>query len=267
MRWLHDPAQSPELTFDDVFLVPNRSGVESRLDVDLSTCDRSGTTVPIVVANMTAVAGRRMAETVARRGGLVVIPQDIPVEVVAEVTAWMKSRHLVFETPIVLQRVDTVGDALNLLPKRAHAAVIVVEDGRPVGVVTEVDCEGVDRFTQLGEVMSTELMMLPATVAPSEAFDALAAARRRLAPVVDEGGRLVGLVTRTGALRSSLYRPAIDDQGGLRIAAAIGITGDVVVRAKGLLEAGVDVLVLDTAHGHQERMLEALRTEIGRAHV
>lgn len=263
MRWLHDPAQSPELTFDDVFLVPNRSGVESRLDVDLSTCDRSGTTVPIVVANMTAVAGRRMAETVARRGGLVVIPQDIPVEVVAEVTAWMKSRHLVFETPIVLQRVDTVGDALNLLPKRAHAAVIVVEDGRPVGVVTEVDCEGVDRFTQLGEVMSTELMMLPATVAPSEAFDALAAARRRLAPVVDEGGRLVGLVTRTGALRSSLYRPAIDDQGGLRIAAAIGITGDVVVRAKGLLEAGVDVLVLDTAHGHQERMLEAVRTVRG----
>ena len=74
-----------ELTFDDVFLVPRRSGVASRLDVDLATVDGSGTTVPIVVANMTAVAGRRMAETVARRGGLVVIPQDIPVDVVADV--------------------------------------------------------------------------------------------------------------------------------------------------------------------------------------
>ncbi|MDQ1489795.1 MAG: dehydrogenase, partial [Actinomycetota bacterium] len=74
-----------ELTFDDVFLVPRRSGVGSRLDVDLATVDGSGTTVPIVVANMTAVAGRRMAETVARRGGLAVIPQDIPVDVVADV--------------------------------------------------------------------------------------------------------------------------------------------------------------------------------------
>ncbi|MDQ4131525.1 MAG: IMP dehydrogenase, partial [Actinomycetota bacterium] len=149
MRWLHEPAPSLELTYDEVFLVPNRSSVESRLDVDVSTADGTGTTIPIVAANMTAVAGRRMAETVARRGGLVVIPQDIPPEVVAEVTAWVKSRHVVFETPIVLQRSDTVGDALNLLPKRAHGAVIVVAEGRPVGVVTEVDCEGVDRFTQL----------------------------------------------------------------------------------------------------------------------
>ncbi|MFN2555273.1 MAG: GuaB1 family IMP dehydrogenase-related protein [Nitriliruptorales bacterium] len=260
MRWLHAAASSLELTYEDVFLVPARSTVASRLDVDVATVDGSGTTIPVVAANMTAVAGRRMAETVARRGGLVVIPQDIPPDVVAEVTAWVKSRHLVFETPIVLQRSSTVGEALNLLPKRAHGAVVVVSDGRPVGVVTEVDCEGVDRFTQLVEVMSTELMVLPETVAPRDAFDALTAARRRLAPVVDDGGRLVGLVTRIGALRSSLYRPATDAQGGLAIGAAVGITGDVAVRVKALLEANVDVLVLDTAHGHQERMLEALRT-------
>src|SRR4051794_34990341 len=106
-------------------MVPSRSDVASRLDVDLSTTDGTGTTVPVIAANMTAVSGRRMAETLARRGGLAVIPQDIPIDVVADVVAFVKSRHLVYETPITMSRTDTVGEAINLLPKRAHAAVII----------------------------------------------------------------------------------------------------------------------------------------------
>ena len=132
MRLLHEPP-GYELTYDDVFLVPERSAVDSRLDVDLSTSDGTGTTLPVVAANMTAVAGRRMAETLARRGGLCVIPQDIPVDVVVEVISWIKRRHLVYDTPIVLHPTDTVSEALALLPKRAHGAVLVVEEGRPVG--------------------------------------------------------------------------------------------------------------------------------------
>ena len=77
MRFLDDRVPGHDLTYDDVFLVPGRSDVDSRFDVDLSTVDGSGTTIPLVVANMTAVAGRRMAETLARRGGLVVLPQDV----------------------------------------------------------------------------------------------------------------------------------------------------------------------------------------------
>ena len=80
MRFLNDLQPQFDLTYGDVFMVPARSSVASRLDVDLASADGSGTTIPLVVANMTAIAGRRMAETVARRGGLVVIPQDIPVE-------------------------------------------------------------------------------------------------------------------------------------------------------------------------------------------
>jgi GMP reductase len=258
MRLLQEPPF--ELTYDDVFLVPARSQVESRMHVDLTTGDGSGTTIPVVVANMTAVAGRRMAETVARRGGLVVLPQDIPVDVVAEVISWIKERHLVYDTPIVLRPGDTVSEALALLPKRAHGAVIVVEDGHPVGVVTETDCAGVDRFTQLGAVMSARPVTLPAGIGPQDAFDRLTSARHRLAPVVDERGGLVGVLTRKAALRATLYRPATDPAGRLRVAAAIGISGDVAHRADKLLAAGVDVLVLDTAHGHQERMLGALRT-------
>src|SRR5581483_7344344 len=140
----HRPAY--DLTYDDVFIVPNRSDVASRFDVSLATQDGSGTTIPVVVANMTAVAGRRMAETVARRGGLAVLPQDIPAAVVRDVVTWVKSRHLIVETALTLMPHSTVGEALALLPKRAHGAVIVVDDERPVGIVTEADCAGADRF-------------------------------------------------------------------------------------------------------------------------
>src|SRR5690606_34790840 len=202
---LNDQVPVHDLTYSDVFMVPRRSAVGSRLDVDLSTADGTGTTIPIVVANMTAVSGRRMAETVARRGGIAVIPQDIPVDVVAEVVGWVKQRHPVYETPVTLDPHATVSDALALLPKRAHGAAVVVDDGRPVGVVTQADCGGVDRFSQLGALMSTDLVTVPEGVDPRQAFEAMDAAHRRLAPVVDRDGRLVGLLTRKGALRSALY--------------------------------------------------------------
>jgi len=248
-----------DLTYNDVFMVPRRSDVASRYDVDLSTADGTGTTIPLVVANMTAVAGRRMAETVARRGGITVIPQDIPLPVVRDVVSWVKQRHLVFDTPITLDPHQTVGDAMALLPKRSHRAAFVVEDGRPVGVLTHDDCTEVDRFTQVHQVMSANPLTLPDTVEPRDAYDILDAARRRLAPVVDGDGRLVGVLTKTLALRSTLYTPALDRTGRLVVAGALGVNGDVKAKAADLIEAGVDCLVVDTAHGHQDRMVEALQ--------
>ncbi|MBM7786404.1 GuaB1 family IMP dehydrogenase-related protein [Tenggerimyces flavus] len=259
MRFLNGRTPDHDLTYNDVFLVPNRSAIASRLDVDLATVDGSGTTIPIVAANMTAVAGRRMAETIARCGGIAVIPQDIPVEVVSDVVAWVKERHTVYDTPITMTPDAPVGEALNLLPKRGHGAVVVVEDGRAIGVVTDADCERVDRFTQLGSVMSTELLTLPNGIAAEDAFNQLHDGRHRLAPIVDGNGRIVGILTRERALRAALYTPATDHEGKLRVAAAIGINGDVSTKAKALFEAGIDVLVVDTAHGHQERTLEVLK--------
>jgi GMP reductase len=259
VRFLSGQPPEHEATYSDVFLVPRESAVASRLDVDLATSDGSGATIPVVVANMTAVSGRRMAETVARRGGIAILPQDIPIDVVAEVVSWVKSRHLVHDTAITLGPTDTTGQALGLLPKRAHGAVVVVEDGRPAGVVTEADCQGVDRYTQLRQVMSTDLFTLPAGIEPEKAFGLLHEGRHRLAPVVNATGALTGILTRTGALRATLYQPAIDAAGRLRIGAAIGINGDVAAKAKLLAEAAVDVLVVDTAHGHQEKMVSALR--------
>lgn len=263
MRFLDGHRTTADLTYGDVFLVPARSEVASRFDVDLTPSDGAGTTLPVVVANMTAVSGRRMAETVARRGGLAVIPQDIPVAVVADVVASVKSRHPVVETAVVVTPGDTVHTALTLIGKRSHGAAVVVEGDHPVGVLSEADCHGVDRFTQAGEVMSGEPTVVDVGVLSgpdglAAAFDRLHTSRRRFTPVVD-AGRLVGVLTRTGALRSSVYPPALDADGRLRVGAALGINGDVEAKARALLAAGVDLLVIDTAHGHQQRMLDVVR--------
>ncbi|MBB2922018.1 GuaB1 family IMP dehydrogenase-related protein [Cellulomonas cellasea] len=264
MRFLPGHAVTSDLTYGDVFLVPSASDVTSRFDVDLSSSDGTGTTIPVVVANMTAVAGRRMAETVARRGGLTVIPQDQPTDVVADIVASVKSRHPVVESAVEVAPHDTVHSALTLIGKRAHGAAVVVADGRPVGVVTAADCSGVDQFTQVAEVMSGDPTVVSLDVLTQAgargleaAFDTLHTSRRRFSPVVD-GDRLVGVLTRTGALRSSIYAPALDAEGRLRVAAAVGINGDVKAKTAELLEAGIDVLVVDTAHGHQRKMLDAL---------
>jgi IMP dehydrogenase len=266
VRFIEGDRPGYDLTYDDVFLVPGRSAVESRFGVDLTTADGTGATIPVVVANMTAVAGRRMAETVARRGGLVVLPQDVDTAAVAEIIAWVKSRHTVWDTPLILTPSDSVADVLNLLHKRAHGAVAVVDgEGKPVGVVDEPSCAGVDRFTRVSDVMRTDMPVLPLDTAPRAVFDKLHGRPERLALGVDAAGRLAGVLTELGALRAELYTPAVDNAGRLRVAAAVGVNGDVVAKAKDLVEAGVDLLVVDTAHGHQEKMLTTLKSV--RAHT
>lgn len=271
MRFLNEP--TTDLTYSDIFLVPSRSDVTSRLDVDLAADDGTGSAIPLVAANMTAVTGKRMAETMARRGGLAVLPQDVPLEVLRDVTAWIKTRHRILETPVSLAPSNTVIDALHLMGKRPHGAVVVVdESGAVTGVARAADFEGQDRFASLASVIRHEPLVLDAETLDAgpdagtgslslqglrRAFETMDAAGTDYAPV-QQGGALVGVLTRKGALRSTLYRPSLDGDGKLKVAAAVGINGDVAGRAAELLAAGVNVLVLDTAHGHQQKMFDAL---------
>jgi IMP dehydrogenase len=190
-----------------VFLIPSRSGVVSRLDVDLAPDDGTGATIPIVAANMNSVTGPRLAAALARRGGLGVLPQDLGIEDAVAAIAWVKEQSPVWEA--------------------AHDDLPVIE-----------------------------------ATGPRAAFDALAAAGHERAAVSD-GSSIVGSTTRTGALRGTIYRPAVDAAGRLRVAAALGISRDIAGKAKALADAGVDVLVIDTAHGHQEGMLAALEAVRG----
>jgi IMP dehydrogenase len=260
VRFLNGHTPPYDLTYNDVFVVPGRSDVASRFDVDLSTSDGSGTTIPVVVANMTAVAGRRMAETIARRGGIVVLPQDLPSTVVADTVQFVKSRDLVVDTPVTLSPDDSVSDATALLHKRAHGAAVVVFEGRPIGLVTEAGCAGVDRFARIRDVAVTDFVTAPVGTDPRKVFDLLEHAPIDLAVLTEADGSLAGVLTRTAAVRAGIYTPAVDAAGRLRIAAAVGINGDVGAKARSLAEAGVDLLVIDTAHGHQVKMLDAIKS-------
>ena len=259
MRFVEGHPPRYDLTYNDVFIVPSRSDVASRFGVDLSTVDGSGTTIPVVVANMTAVAGRRMAETVARRGGIVVLPQDLPITAVRHTVDFVKSRDLVVDTPVVLEPDDSVSDAAALLHKRAHGAAVVVSEGRPIGLVTEAACSGVDRFTRVRDVLVRDFVTAPAGTDPRKVFDLLEHAPVGVAVLTRPDGTLAGVLTRRGALRAGMYTPAVDSTGRLRVAAAVGINGDVAAKACALVEAGADLLVIDTAHGHQVRMLDAIK--------
>jgi IMP dehydrogenase len=259
MRFLDGHRPGYDLTYNDVFIVPNSSDIASRFDVDLSTSDGSGTTIPVVVANMSAVAGRRMAETVARRGGLVILPQDLPITAVQQTVEFVKSRDLVLDTPVMLAPDDSVSDAIALIHKRAHGVAVVVFEGRPIGLVRESSCLGVDRFTRVRDVAVSDFVTAPVGTDPRKIFDLLEHAPIEVALVTNPDDTLAGVLTRTGALRAGLYTPATDAGGRLRIGAAVGISGDVGAKARSLVEAGVDVLVIDTAHGHQVKTLEAIK--------
>lgn len=261
MRLLHDPAT--DLTYDDCFFLPSRSAVTSRFDVDLASDDGSGTTIPLVAANMTAVSGRRMAEVMARRGGLAVLPQDLPPERIDSIVRSVKARDLLVDHPLTLGPTGTLGQADALLPKRPHGIVAVVdEDRRPLGVISAQEIAGRDMFGAVGDVASLDVLTLgpgDLTVEPAVLHARIAATHHDAALVVGEDGTLRGVLTATGVLRSTIYTPATDEQDRLRTAVAVGINADVATRVQDLLDAEVDVIVLDTAHGHQDRTIEALR--------
>ncbi|MFT8396698.1 GuaB1 family IMP dehydrogenase-related protein [Propionibacterium sp.] len=258
MRFLNQPP-AHDLTYNDVFMAPSRSSVTSRLDVDLTSQDGIDLPLPLVVANMTAISGRRMAETVARRGGIAILPQDIPIDIVVEAIARVKRAPVRFETPVVVDPTMPVGDAMNLVPKRAHGQAIVVdEQNHPIGRIGAAQAEGVDRFLQVRDVMSTDLTTVSKDADPQQVFETLDRTRHKIAIAIDEEGALVGVMTSRGAVRCGIYAPALDEQGHLRIGTAVGISGDAANRAEALLKTHADVLVMDTAHGHQKRMIEAL---------
>ncbi|MGA3150708.1 MAG: GuaB1 family IMP dehydrogenase-related protein [Candidatus Saccharimonadales bacterium] len=259
MRFINNRRPAYDLTYSDVFLVPGKSDAESRFAVDLKPHDNTGATLPLIVANMNAVAGKRMAETVARRGALTVLPQDIPLPVLKDTISYIKSRHLVYETPLLLEPTNTIADALNIIHKRSHESVIVVDaKNRLVGIFKEKDGVGYDRFTPLASVMKNEIVSVPDGLEPRKIFELLRKKRVTVAPVISKQ-KVIGVVTQKGSLRSTIYTPATDRHGWLAVAVAVGINGNLADKVSQILALGADIIVLDTAHGHQAKMIRAIK--------
>ena len=153
-----------------------------------------------------------------------------------------------------------MSDATALIHKRAHGAAVVVFEGRPIGLVTEAYCIGVDRFARVRDIASHRLRHRPGGHRSAKVFELLEHAPVDVAVMTGADGTLAGVLTRTGAIRAGIYTPAVDAKGRLRIGAAVGINGDVGAKASALTEAGVDLLVIDTAHGHQVKMMDAIKS-------
>ena len=251
-----------DLTYSDVFLVPSRSAIRSRLDVSLAPGDGTGATIPIVSANMNSVTGPRLAAALARRGGLGVLPQDMHLQDLDAAIRWVKEQPVPFDSPLDFAPDDTVATALTRLPAvEGHGIVLHDDAGTFVGCIPAVRLGTALPDARLGDLVHGPLTSIDADDidGPRAAFDLMVAANLEFATVLRRGA-VVGTLSRRSALRSTLYEPAVDSSGRLRVAAALGINGDVASKARALAAAGVDVLVLDTAHGHQDGMLKAIGT-------
>jgi IMP dehydrogenase len=254
-----------DLTYSDVFLVPSRSNVKSRMDVSLAPGDGTAATIPIVSSNMNSVTGHRLAASLARRGGLGVLPQDMPLQDLDAAIRWVKGQPVAYDTPISLSPDATVAEALlQVPPVQGQGVVLSDERGEYVGCIAATRLGTALPDARLGDLLHGALASIDADDVTDgrSAFDLMARAELDFAPVLRHG-RLVGTISRTSALRSTIYQPAVDADGRLTVAAAVGINGDVAGKARALAAAGVDVIVIDTAHGDQDGMLAAISAVAG----
>lgn len=252
---------SHDLTYSDVFLVPSQSDVTSRLDVSLAPGDGSGATIPIVSANMNSVTGPRLAAALARRGGLGVLPQDMHLQDLDAAIRWVKAQSTRFDTPFNFAPGDTVALALRQVPPVAGQGLVITDpNGDYLGAIDASRLATALPDALLGDLLHGAMTSLDADDidGPRVAFDVMTAAALDFA-TVQHHGRVIGTLSRKSALRSTLYQPALDAHGRLRVAAAVGINGDIAAKARALVAAGVDVLVIDTAHGHQGGMTRAIK--------
>ena len=252
------------LTFDDVLLVPAESDVRPA-DVDLSTnlTRKIKLNVPVMSAAMDTVTEYRMAIAIAREGGIGVIHKNMSIDTQAEQVDMVKrSENGVITNPFSLSAGHTLGDADALMGKfRISGVPIVDENGRLIGIITNRDMKfETDMNRRIEEVMTHENLItgLEGTTL-DEAKAILQKNRIEKLPIVDKDYKLKGLITIKDIEKVLKYpNSAKDDVGRLLCAAAIGVTGDVLDRAGALIDAGVDVLVLDSAHGHSANIMRCV---------
>lgn len=255
------------LTYEDVLLVPRYSDIRSRRDVDTSARLSRNITLnnPIVSANMDTVTEAEMAIAMARGGGIGIIHRFNTVEQqVAQVRLVKRSESFVIENPHTIGPDETVGEARALLEEHAISSLPVVDaDGDLLGIVSSRDILFVhDDSGSVRQVMTprSRLVTAPVGTTISQAEQILQTHKVEKLPLVDAENRISGLITLRDILKRRLYPESSKDaKGRLLVGAAVGVVGDYLERALELVQAGVDVLVLDIAHGHSENAIRAVR--------
>jgi IMP dehydrogenase len=252
------------LTFDDVLLQPGESDVvPSRVNTVTRLTRNVELTIPLLSAAMDTVTEARMAIAMAREGGIGVLHRNLSAEdQAAQVDLVKRSESGMITNPITCSPDDTLGQVDALCAKYRISGVPVVDgETRLVGIVTNRDMRFVsDPSVKVRDVMTkSPLITAPVGVTKDEALDLLRRHKVEKLPLVDEQGRLRGLITVKDFTKSEQFPNATkDDQGRLRVAAAVGVGDDSYKRARGLIDAGVDVIIVDTSHGHQRQVLDMI---------
>ncbi len=253
------------LTFDDVLLIPAYSEVLPR-DVQLSTrfSRNIELNVPLISAAMDTVTESQLAIAIAREGGIGVIHKNMPIaEQARQVHAVKRAENGMIYDPVTIRRGSTVAEALHMMEEYHIGGIPVVdENGRLVGIVTNRDLRfESDPSRKIDDVMTShDLVTTSQTTDLNEAARILQRHKIEKLPVVDSDGKLIGLVTYKDITKAKDKPNACKDKlGRLRVAAGIGVTADSMQRAEALVQAGVDALVIDTAHGHSKGVVGVLR--------
>ncbi|HBK01860.1 MAG TPA: IMP dehydrogenase [Clostridiales bacterium] len=253
------------LTFDDVLLVPAASSVlPQNVDMTSELCKGIKLNVPLMSAAMDTVTESRMAIAMAREGGIGIIHKNIPIEVQArEVDRVKRSEHGVITDPFFVHPEQSVSDALDLMKKyRISGVPVTTDDGKLVGILTNRDLRFESDFTQPVSAVMTKDNLVTAPVGTSldDAVKILASKRIEKLPIVDENGYLKGLITIKDIEKARQYpNSAKDKNGRLLVGAAVGTAKDTFERVEELVKNRVDVLAVDTAHGHSKYVIENIR--------
>ena len=252
------------LTFDDVLLIPAHSDVLPR-DVDVRTHLTQNVTlnIPVMSAGMDTVTEAEMAIAMAREGGIGVIHKNMSIDEQArEVKLVKRSEHGIIVDQIYLAPDNTLSDADELMNKYHISGVPITENGKLVGIITNRDMRfETDLSRPISDIMTSKgLITAPEHTTMEEAKRILQAHRIEKLPLVDDDGHLKGLITIRDIEKMRKFPNSNKDSDGrLKVAAAIGVTSDVEDRVEALLDAKADVLVIDTAHGHSEGVLQTIR--------
>ncbi len=265
MSFIADRVKMDGLTFDDVLLIPAYSALLPRQVSLASRFSRNITlNVPIVSAAMDTVTEAQLAIAIAREGGLGVIHKNMPIaEQARQVHAVKRAENGMIYDPVTIRRGSTVADALRMMSEYHIGGIPVVDDnGKLVGIVTNRDLR-FERNPQrlIDEVMTSEnLVTTSQATSLEEAADILQSHKIEKLPVVDANGKLVGLVTYKDITKAKDKPNACKDSlGRLRVAAGVGVTADSMERVDALVAAGVDAIVIDTAHGHSRGVASVLK--------
>ena len=252
------------LTFDDVLLIPAESDVLPA-DVDLHTrlTKKITLNIPVISAAMDTVTEYRMAIAIAREGGIGIIHKNMSIGAQAEQVDMVKrSENGVITNPFWLAPGHTLAEADELMAKFRISGVPICENGKLIGIITNRDMKfETDMSKLIDDVMTKDhLVTAPEGTTLAEAKEILRKHKIEKLPIVDKDFHLKGLITIKDIEKAEVYpNSARDEKGRLMVGAAIGVTSDVLDRAAALVEAGVDVLALDSAHGHSQNILNCVR--------